>query len=64
MALAKAADLPTDFRVQYHPYILHPTLPVDSISRKDALEAKLGQEKWAAICGMLTRRAEQEGVTL
>ncbi|THH07459.1 hypothetical protein EW145_g3369 [Phellinidium pouzarii] len=63
MALARAASLPVDFVVQYHPFILHPSLPSDiPITKQAFYERKMGADKWQQTLEIIQGRAKQEGL--
>lgn len=65
LANVRAANLPVDFQVEYHPYTLHPgqaeTLPV---SKKESIGKKLGQARYEAMVVMVNERAKQFGAHL
>lgn len=62
---AQAAKLPISFEVQYHPYILNPSLSVDvPVSKVQYFENKVGKEKAEGLKAMMTVRAKQEGINL
>lgn len=65
IAQARAADLPVDFVVQYHPYILNPSMTCsETKTKKEYFERKFGVEGAAKMRELLMARGKEEGITL
>lgn len=65
IAQARAADLPVDFVIQYHPYILNPSMTCsETKTKKEYFERKFGVEGAAKMRALLMARGKEEGITL
>jgi len=61
----RAANLPVDFQVEYHPYSLQPGAAQTSPeSKKESLSKKLGVARYEAMDVMVNERAKEHGVHL
>ncbi|KAI5117663.1 hypothetical protein M0805_009696 [Coniferiporia weirii] len=62
IALARKAELPLDFVVQFHPFILNPSLPFDTpVSKKEYYMQKKG-DKFIEVTEMIQARMKKEGL--
>ncbi|KAH8106688.1 thioredoxin-like protein [Phellopilus nigrolimitatus] len=63
IALARAAALPVDFAVQYHPFILNPSLADDApLAKADFFARKMGPGRWQGTVALVQARAREEGL--
>ncbi|KAI0303602.1 thioredoxin-like protein [Multifurca ochricompacta] len=61
-AIAQCANLPICFEVEYRPFLLHPTLPLEPITKNEFVGKKIGRDKWEACKRMATERGEEVGI--
>ena len=66
ISLARARNLPVDFVIQYHPFLVNPNLPEDKPIPKDQyFLRKFGSlEKSREILELVRLRAKEEGLNL
>ena len=50
--------------IQYHPFILHPSLNDKPVSKDEWFVAKFGAEKYAEIKQMVGEAAKREGLDM
>ncbi|TDL20859.1 thioredoxin-like protein [Rickenella mellea] len=63
LTMARAANLPATFEMQYHPFCLNPSLKCDEAVEKDEyFKNKLGAERWEAKKKLMDARAATDGI--
>ncbi|KAH9003052.1 thioredoxin-like protein [Lactarius hatsudake] len=61
-AIAQCANLPVAFEIEYRPFLLHPNLPAEPVSKNEFVGKKIGRERWEACKLMATERGEAVGI--
>ncbi|KAI0255123.1 thioredoxin-like protein [Lactifluus subvellereus] len=62
-AIAQCANLPICFEVEYRPFLLHTTIPYDSVDKDEFVTKKIGRERWEAGKRLAMERGEAMGIT-
>jgi predicted DsbA family dithiol-disulfide isomerase len=61
-AIAQSANLPVIFDVEYRPFLLHPNLPDEPVTKNEFVKKKLGRERWESCKRMAIERGETVGI--
>ena len=52
------------FEIEYRPFLLHPNLPDEPVSKDEFVKRKIGREKWETCRRMAIERGEAVGINL
>jgi predicted DsbA family dithiol-disulfide isomerase len=61
-AVAQSANLPVAFEIEYRPFLLHPNMPNEPISKDEFVKRKIGRERWETCKRMAVERGEEHGI--